>query len=75
MAFSGSPLTLTDLEADMSRSVRQARGNGGQPKPEGGTPKPEFPPVTEKDGASNVAGSVHRVSTDSYQPAPFPTEI
>lgn len=57
----------------MSRSVKQARGAGGTPKPEGGEAT-GFPDITQKDSAANIAGDVTKFNTDDYQPAPFPTK-
>ena len=57
----------------MSRSQKNVRLRVGSPASEGGR-NPSTPEgVTEKDGATNIAGTLERFSTDDYQPAPFPT--
>ena len=59
----------------MSRSKNQVRRAGGKGAPAAqGTTNPAYPDVTTKDGSANVAGTVERMSTDQYQPAPYATD-
>lgn len=57
----------------MSRSQKDARRATSAKKAPESSGAPSYPDVTQKDGSENIAGTVNRVSTDEYTPAPFPT--